>query len=175
MGDDRNAAIEVASEAVHRFPDRFRAEWLSVFAKKIGLATPDKDDAALIQTLLGRMETLRADFTNTFRALGTPDAKDEFVDPEGYLAWERDWRDRLSRDGTTPEARRAAMACANPALIPRNHRIEQAIAAAVGGDFAPFERLTEALRRPYDDDPASADLRRPPTEDEAVRQTFCGT
>jgi serine/tyrosine/threonine adenylyltransferase len=173
MGEDRDAAIEAATEAVHRFPDLYQAAWLGVFRAKIGLTTEEDEDAALLHTLLSRMETLKADFTNTFRALGTPAARDEFLDPSGYDAWERDWRARLAREEATPEGRRAAMERANPSVIPRTHRIEAAIAAGVAGDFTPFERLVEALARPFADSPE--DLRRPPAEDEVVRQTFCGT
>jgi serine/tyrosine/threonine adenylyltransferase len=175
MGEDRNAAIEAATEAVHRFPDRFQAEWLRVFRGKIGLATEEDGDAELAQRLLTRMETLRADFTNTFRALGTPAARDEFLDPQGFDAWEAEWRARLAREGASPEARREAILRANPAVIPRNHRVEEAIKAGVEGDFAPFHRLVEVLGRPFDDGPDITDLRRPPAEDEVVRQTFCGT
>ena len=175
MGEDRDTAIEAATEAVHRFPDRFQAEWLGVFRAKIGLATEEDEDAALIQTLLDRMETLRADFTNTFRALGTAAARDEFLDPAGFDAWEAEWRARLSREGASPASRIDGMGRANPAVIPRNHRIEEAIQAGVGGDLAPFHRLVEVLARPFDDRSEDADLRRPPAEDEVVRQTFCGT
>ncbi len=175
MGEDRNAAIDAATEAVHRFPDRFQAEWLAVFRRKIGLETEEDGDATLLHTLLSRMQTLQADFTNTFRALGTGAARDEFLEPEGYDAWEKDWRARLAREDTTPEDRATAMERANPAFIPRNHRIEEAIQAGVRGDYAPFGRLVDVLARPYDDQPENADLRRPPAADEVVRQTFCGT
>jgi uncharacterized protein YdiU (UPF0061 family) len=173
MGEDRDAAIAAATEAVHRFPGRFRTEWLSVFRAKLGLETAEDGDEELIETLLARMETLRADFTNTFRALGTQAARDEFLDPAGFDAWERDWRARLAREGARPEERLAAMKAANPSVIPRTHRIEEAIAAGVAGDFAPFERLVDVLAAPYAEAPA--DLRRPPAADEVVGQTFCGT
>ena len=65
--------------------------------------------------------------------------------------------------------------CSNPAVIPRNHRIEQMIEAAVGGDYAPFERMNEVLARPYEDQPDAEDLTRPPLADEVVQATFCGT
>ena len=67
------------------------------------------------------------------------------------------------------------MHAANPAFIPRNHRVEQMIEAAVGGDLAPFERLMGVLSHPYDDQPGAADLRRPPAASEVVHATFCGT
>ena len=175
MGEDRDAAIEAATASVHRFPDLFQAAWVATFRAKLGLATEEDEDAGLIDTLLSRMETLRADFTNTFRELGHPSARDEFLDPAGYDAWEQDWRARLAREGAAPEDRLPAMRRANPAVIPRTHRIEEVIAAGVTGDFAPFRRLAEVLARPFDDTPGSEDLRRPPAEDEVVRQTFCGT
>jgi serine/tyrosine/threonine adenylyltransferase len=175
MGEDRNSAIEAATASVHRFPDLFQSAWLATFRAKLGLGTEEDEDADLVQTLLSRMETLRADFTNTFRALGTPAARDEFLDPAGYDAWETDWRARLAREGSTPEERAAEMRRANPAVIPRTHRIEEAIAAGVAGDFAPFRRLALALARPFEEVSGMEDLRRPPAEDEVVRQTFCGT
>ena len=175
MGEDRDAAIEAATASVHRFPDLFQSAWTATFRAKLGLETEEDADADLINTLLSRMETLRADFTNTFRALGTPSARDEFLDPAGYDAWEQDWRTRLAREGATPEDRLPALRRANPAVIPRTHRIEDAIAAGVAGDFAPFRRLGLALARPFDDTPGVEDLRRPPAEDEVVSQTFCGT
>jgi serine/tyrosine/threonine adenylyltransferase len=175
MGDDRNAAIEAATEVVQGFADRFQAAWLDVFRAKIGLATAEDGDAELIQTLLTRMETLRADFTNTFRALGSDAARDAFLDPAGFDAWETEWRARLGREGAAPGERVDAMARVNPAVIPRNHRVEEAIRAGVAGDFTPFHRLVGVLARPFDDQPEAADLRRPPAEDEVVRQTFCGT
>jgi uncharacterized protein YdiU (UPF0061 family) len=171
----REAAIESATEAVHRFPDLFRDAWTDVFRRKLGLATFEDDDEALAAVLLDRMQTYQADFTNTFRAIGTPGARDEFVDPAAYDAWEGDWRARLAREGGDPEARRAAILAVNPAVIPRNHRIEEAIAAAVGGDLTAFERLLAATANPYADDPRFLDLRRPPAEDEEVLRTFCGT
>ena len=81
----------------------------------------------------------------------------------------------MAREGATPEDRVAAMRTVNPSLIPRTHRIEAAIEAGVDGDYAPFERLSEALAKPFAEPGDFADLTRPPTEDEIVPQTFCGT
>ena len=174
MGEDQNAAIEAATAAVHRFAEIYQAEWLTRFRAKLGLATAEDGDAELIETLLGRMATLRADFTRVFRGLAEGLARAEFAEPEAYDGWEAQWHARLAREGRSPAQAQAAMARVNPALIARNHRVEQAIAAAVAGDLAPFQRLTAALQRPYDappDDP----LRAAPAPDEVVRRTFCGT
>ena len=175
MGDDRDAAIEAATEAVHRFPTAFRAAWFKIFSAKIGLPDPVAEDAELIHQLLAVMEAGQADFTNTFRALGTSQARDEFSDRDAYDAWHRTWEERLAASGTTPADRVQAMAVVNPVIIPRNHRIEEAIQAAVTGNLAPFERLTIALESPFEDRSDIEDLRRPPSEQEVVHQTFCGT
>ncbi len=113
----------------------------------------------------------QADFTNTFRALPTGKARDQFSDPALFDAWEKDWTARLAVDSDA-EAR---MNAANPAFIPRNHRIEEMIEAAVAGDYAPFERLMTVLSRPFDDQPDHAELARAPLPDEIVPATFCGT
>jgi len=90
--------------------------------------------------------------------------------------WLERWRGRLSRDPQSAALRAAAMRRVNPAVIPRNHRIEQAIVAAVErDDFAPFETLSEVLSRPYDDGAPGDDYMQPPRMDERVLQTFCGT
>lgn len=167
--------VEAAQASVDRFADLFQAEWLAVFRAKIGLRTERDGDADLIHDLLRRMTGGQADFTNTFRALGTSVARDEFLDPTLYHDWEKNWVRRLSEEGATPDTRLPAMRRVNPALIPRNHRIEQAIAASLEGDFAPFERLQAALANPYDDPGPFGDLARAPGPDEIVAQTFCGT
>jgi uncharacterized protein YdiU (UPF0061 family) len=169
--DDKDAAVEEASALVHEMPGLLRAAWLDRFRAKLGLATADEGDAALITDLLARMTDNRADFTNTFRALGHDTARDQFLDPAAYDSWAEGYARRLAREAD-PAALRDAT---NPWVIPRNHRIEAMIAAAVGGDYAPFERLNTVLARPYDVQPDEAELTRPPAKDEVVAATFCGT
>ena len=171
MGE-RAAAIETATEAVHRFPAVFAEHWLARFRAKLGLTTAEDDDSALIQSLLDRMAQGGADFTNTFRALAGRDARGQFTDPGAHDTWAPVWQARLAREGATPGQAAERMARVNPAIIPRNHRVEQAIQAALHGDFAPFHTLTEALQTPFTE---NAELARPPTDGEAVTQTFCGT
>ncbi len=171
----REAAIEAATEAVHAFAPTYEAEWLARFRAKLGLATAEDGDGALAQDLLSRMATLGADFTRTFRGLATGAARAEFAEPEAWDGWAALWQARLAREGRGLDQAQAAAALANPALIPRNHRIEQAISAAVAGDMAPFGRLAAALARPFDLAPADADLALAPAPAEAVRRTFCGT
>jgi uncharacterized protein YdiU (UPF0061 family) len=168
---DQDAAIEEFTALVHAMPDRIEAEWQRAMGRKIGIGEAGAEDAPLIADLLARMAEGRADFTNTFRALGEGGARDQFLDPAAFDAWEAGWRARIAREADP----QAVMRAANPAVIPRNHRVEQMIEAAVGGDFGPFERLVDVLSRPFEDQPDAADLRRPPSRSEVVQATFCGT
>ena len=167
--------VEAAQAAIDRFPALFQAAWLKNYRAKLGLRSEDDGDADLVQGLLKVMGAGEADFTNVFRALGTPDVRDEIADRDAFEDWETLWRARLNREDATPEDRLAEMRRVNPAIIPRTHRIEEAIQAAVAGDLAPFERMNAALATPFAAPGEFDDLTRPPTESEAVPQTFCGT
>lgn len=134
--------------------------------------------------LLKRMAENRADFTLTFRTLCAaaerPEAdagvRDLFVDPTAYDAWAKDWRGRLSQEARDPAETAAAMRRVNPAFIPRNHRVEAMIEAAVErGDFAPFETLLTVLSRPYADQPDQAAFAMAPEDGGVGYRTFCGT
>ena len=168
---DKEAAVEEATGIVHAMPDLTRAQWLTRFRAKIGLTTAEDGDGDLIAGLLQRMAENQADFTNTFRSLGSNTARDQFTDPNAYDSWARDWQDRADREKDAAATLRAA----NPWIIARNHRVEEMISAAVRGDYAPFDRLSNALARPFEDQPERADLTRPPLPDEVVPATFCGT
>ncbi|TDK51976.1 protein adenylyltransferase SelO [Antarcticimicrobium luteum] len=169
--EDREAAVEEATEIVHAMPGAIEAEWLRLFRVKLALSDAQAGDQALIEDLLRRMAANQADFTNTFRALGSAVARDQFTDPAAYDGWEAAWRAR--RQGLGEAA--PLIAAANPAFIPRNHRLEQMIEAAVSGDYAPFHRMNAVLATPYEDQPEAEDLTRPPLPDEVVEATFCGT
>ena len=168
---DTEAAIEIFTRSVNAMPARIQDEWLQLFGRKIGIARAKAEDEALIAGLLDIMARNRADFTNTFRSLATGRPRDEFLDRADFDAWETGWRKRLEREDD-PETR---MRAANPAFIPRNHRVEEMIAAAVADDYAPFERLMRVLATPYADQPDARDLATPPEPHEIVQQTFCGT
>jgi len=160
---------------VHRFPDLYQAEWLWIFRAKIGLLQAEDGDADLIQDLLTRMGTARADFTNTFRALPTGRARDQFVDPGAFDDWDARWQARRARDGSGTKAQTRLMNATNPAVIARNHRVETAIQASVSGDYTPFLKLNQVLSRPFDLEAQDQAFTSPPEPGEEVRQTFCGT
>jgi len=145
---------------------------------KLGLTKPQDGDGALAFDLLARMAEGQADFTLTFRALSSakPEAaRDYFIDPARLDEWLMLWRARLAEDGTTDDARMRSMQAANPAFIPRNHRVEEVIQAAVAGDYAPFHKLGRVLAKPFDAQPENAAYQDPPKDDEVVARTFCGT
>jgi len=168
---DPEAGVEEASDIVNAMPELIRDEWRRVFCAKIGIAEPRDSDVGMAVDLLKRMAENQADFTNTFRALSDGTPRDQFTDPEVFDQWAGPWRARLEEEAD-PDA---VMRAANPVLIPRNHRIEAMINAAVQGDYAPFERLMAAYAKPFGADDAYEDLRRPPAMDEQVQATFCGT
>ncbi|MGR3541599.1 MAG: protein adenylyltransferase SelO [Hasllibacter sp.] len=170
---DREGAIPAYQEAVDGFAPLYQAEWLRLFRAKLGLSTPEEGDRALIEGLLGAMAEGRADFANAFRGLADGTAALAFDDPAAFEAWRPDWQARRARDPLDADGAAGLMRAHSPAIIPRNHRIEQAIAAAVRGDPAPFEALHAALADPYAAAPEG--YAAPPRPDEVVAATFCGT
>jgi uncharacterized protein YdiU (UPF0061 family) len=168
---DADKAVEEFTQLVHAMPEQLEADWRAAFGRKIGIAQATVQDDMLIHDLLDKMAENRADFTNTFRALGTEQARDQFLNPAAYDEWHAKWSARIASEAE-PEA---VMQSANPAFIPRNHRIEQMIEAAVSGDYAPMERLLTTLATPFTDQPNAADLAHPPAPSEVVQATYCGT
>ena len=181
---DSGRAIELASEVLATFTAQFADHWLAGMRRKLGLSAKEEADRALADDLLDAMHRNQADFTLTFRGLcdaaaeqpGETRVRGLFGNAGDYDHWAQRWRARLARESTPPAARVEAMRQANPAYIPRNHRVEQMIVAAVErGDFAPFEELLAVLSQPYQEQPAFAAYADPPQPNERVWQTFCGT
>jgi uncharacterized protein YdiU (UPF0061 family) len=184
MDADPQRAVDAATEVISNFGTLYADRWLAGMRGKLGLSTPEPGDRALAEDLLGAMHRNQADFTETFRELcaAARDPRDNgplrglMVDSRDFDDWVQRWRTRTAREAITPTARAESMQQANPAYIPRNHRVEQMIAAAVEhGNFRPFEELLQALLKPYVERPPFAAYRNPPQPDERVLQTFCGT
>ncbi|WP_290688958.1 MULTISPECIES: protein adenylyltransferase SelO [unclassified Haematobacter] len=172
MDGTEDAAVEAAEDALGGFAPIYQAEYLRLFRAKLGLRGAEDGDLDLIQSLLTLMAEGQADFTRTFRGLAEGTARDEFTDGAAFDRWTAIWQTRLARETGDPAE---VMRGANPWIIPRNHRVEEAIAAAVAEDYAPFERLTDALADPFTVRSGEADLARAPLKEEAVHLTFCGT
>jgi serine/tyrosine/threonine adenylyltransferase len=177
-------AVELANEAISAFPLRFEEHWLAGMRNTLGLASNKDGDFELAQALLRAMHENGADFTLTFRRLCAAAADEKadanvrilFANPAAYDEWAAMWRSRLAADTLDPTARAQTMRAINPAFIPRNHRVEQALNAAIEhGDFSPFAEMLTVLSRPYEDQAAFADYANTPQADERVFRTFCGT
>ena len=184
LAEDEDGAVKAAQNAIDAFGARFETAWARGLSCKLGLLGSRPDDPSLARDLLQRMAENRADFALTFRRLcdagdgseGSAAVRGLFADPSAFDDWESKWRHRIAEEGGEPNLRRAAMRAANPAFIPRNHLVEEAIEAAVNdGDFAPFETLLEVLSTPFDDQPDFARYADPPRPEQVVHQTFCGT
>jgi serine/tyrosine/threonine adenylyltransferase len=184
LGEAQDKAIEEAQTALGNFAETFDAAYQAGLRKKLGLFTAREDDRALAQDLVDAMAKNQADFTLTFRrlsdaALAPADdgkVRELFVDPTAYDEWAGRWRQRIGDEPQDPAARQTAMRSVNPAFIPRNHRIEAVIEAAVNrDDYTPFEKLLTVLSKPYQDQPAFAGYAEAPEPHQRVLQTFCGT
>ncbi|CCD98559.1 protein adenylyltransferase SelO [Bradyrhizobium sp. STM 3809] len=180
---DKDQAIKQAEAALDGFATQFTDAHQAGLRRKLGLFTKTEGDQPLAQALFDAMAAAKADFTLTFRRLsdaaGSGDLGEVralFEDPTGFDEWAGRWQQRLAAEPQSPAERREAMRKVNPAFIPRNHRIEAVITAAVeNDDYRPFEELHAVLANPYDDQPDFAAYTQPPEPEERVLQTFCGT
>jgi uncharacterized protein YdiU (UPF0061 family) len=184
LAADETASVAEAEAALAGYAPRFETAYHSGLNRKLGLGEVREDDPALAGDLLKRMAENQADFTLTFRTLCAaaerPEAdgpvRDLFVNPTAYDAWAARWRDRLAQEARSPAETAAAMRAVNPAFIPRNHRVEEMIAAAVErSDFAPFAAFLDVLSRPYADQPDHAHYAEAPEGGGVGYLTFCGT
>ena len=184
IDDDADRAVAQATELLERFPERYEAEWLAVMRAKLGLHRPAPDDKALIETLLTAMHRGHADFTLSFRRLAdvveNPEAEASLVAlferPAEMAGWLEEWRQRLAQEAQPQSDLARQMRLVNPAFIPRNHRVQQAITAAMEeNDYSLFETLLEVVTHPFDDQPGREEYSYPAEPSEQVFRTFCGT
>jgi uncharacterized protein YdiU (UPF0061 family) len=176
---DESRAIASATEVVQTFPTKYEHYWLKGMRAKLGLVSEEEADLNLATTFLVAMEGKKVDYTLAFRYLA--DAvlgKEEpiralFTDPSAYDLWSGHWRARLAREAMAPLARAQAMRRVSPAFIPRNHRVEEALSAAVErSDYAPFDTLLNILSRPFEDQPEFAAFAESPPEGRGRYRTY---
>ncbi|MBL8797938.1 MAG: YdiU family protein [Planctomycetia bacterium] len=169
-------AVAAAMSVLGDYPARFEHHWRAGMRRKLGLQTEESGDADLMQALLRWMQQARADFTNTFRALssGEPLTGDRYQE-QAFQDWYERWQQRLRRDDRPLTAAYEAMRAVNPVIIPRNQRVEEALAAAEEhDDLSAVQDLLAALELPYVARPELAKYQEAPTDDSTYR-TFCGT
>jgi uncharacterized protein YdiU (UPF0061 family) len=176
---DPEKAIPLAVEVLEDFPVLFERHWLDGMRKKLGLVRDEPGDAELIQSLLTWMQKAKADYTNTFRDLSSEELPvEDLYRDAAFREWHSRWNERLGREAGPKANSLALMRSVNPAVIPRNHRVEEALAAAEEhDDLSVLHQLLEALANPYEQHPPQdryAYYRTPPA-DECGYRTFCGT
>ena len=183
LAGDSERAVALATEVIDAFPGLFTAALLRGQRAKLGLVQEQVDDAALSEDWLALLEAHRVDFTLAWRRLAAAATGDAaplralFGEPEAIDGWLARWRLRCAAEAGDAEGRARAMRDQNPLVIARNHRVEEALAAAVeDDDLGPFEALLAALERPFTEGPDTAYYAEPaPPEVTACYQTFCGT
>lgn len=179
--EDQENANMLASEIINGFAETYTELFVQGMRAKIGLASQRDSDAELINDLFSNLEGQNVDFTDFFRALAgaargdRKEAESLFDDAEPFRRWLTRWEDRLGAEAQSPAKRADAMDLVNPIYIPRNHRIEEALAAAEGGNFAPFETLLDILSDPYTKRLGLENYEGPAPADFGPYKTFCGT
>ncbi len=178
IDEDAQAAVGLATPLLEAFPTLFESYWLAAYRGKMGLSLASDGDKILIQDWLDLLHKNAVDFTTAYRSISNADVgslRALFIDHQAFDEWHQRWQVRLAQENIPVTERRRGMLSANPAYIPRNHRVEQVIVAALAGDFAPFHKLVQVLEKPFDDQPEFAAYQTPPLDNELVSQTFCGT
>jgi uncharacterized protein YdiU (UPF0061 family) len=184
LATNQEEAVEYAKEALADFTPRFQASHDAEFRRKLGLFEVTDANDQITAALLQTMAEQSADFTLTFRDLSNcepaqsetmNETRARFDDPKAFDDWAKTWRERLDAEARDPHQRRVGMRAANPAFIPRNHRVQEVIDAAEGGDLGPMEDLLTVVTQPFSDHSGLEHLALAPLPHEIVRETFCGT
>jgi uncharacterized protein YdiU (UPF0061 family) len=185
LDDDKSAAVAMAQTAINGFAAQYENAYATIMLKKVGLNESNTDNHALIDELLQLMAEAGADYTLTFRSLAervNPDWKESagvheiFELPDNLMPWIVRWQARLALAETDNAMQQQMMFSVNPVFIPRNHLVEEAIVTATtDNNFQPFNQLVDVLATPYLYNAKFSRYALPPTPDQIVLKTFCGT
>ena len=170
IDDGKERAVELATNVIHGFIDRFNAAWLEGMRAKLGLVTSHPADSELVNDLFELLHQQQLDFTIFFRSLSA------FVTPPGFDDWTLRWTQRIRDEERDLVDVATDMDSLNPIYIPRNHLVEEALAAASDDDdLAPLHRLLAAVTRPFEKRAGFDRYAEPDLTLAAGYQTFCGT
>ena len=173
---DEKIAVGMAEETLQLFTLRFQHHWLAGMRRKLGLFTEESADADLFKGLLDWMQSSARDYTLTFAELSHDTSVAAETPPdETFVRWRETWQARLGRQPQSAEESQQLRQANNPAVIPRNHLVEAALAAATQGDLAPMERLLEVLAQPFNYSRPADEFNQPAPSGNPGYQTFCGT
>lgn len=177
LDENEEQAVQLAQDAISNFERLYKSLWLSGMRAKLGLFNEEPQDESLVVGLLDMLQKYRADYTNTFRTLTLDKMEDTVLcGTSEFTQWNERWQARLGRQQEPKASALQFMRKSNPAVIPRNHRVEEALEAAVNeGDFSVMDRLLDALKSPYAYSPEQEEYVTLPVESTRPYQTFCGT
>ncbi|MGE7978248.1 protein adenylyltransferase SelO [Psychrobacillus sp. NPDC093200] len=177
LHEEQEEAIRQAQEVLSAYPEYFQANYLNGMRVKLGLFNKKGEDLSLIHELLELIEKYNADYTNTFRALTMEKLEEnELFKSDKFAQWQTKWSERLEKQQESKHESIELMKQHNPTIIPRNHRVEEALDAAVEkGDYHVMEKLLAALKNPYDYSADNLEYTELPPKTSGGYQTYCGT
>jgi len=176
ISEDKNTGVQIATEIVNSFSEIYQKNWLEMMRKKLGLVGEEKNDEKLIVNLLNWMHKNKADYTNTFCFLMNQNSmNNKIYNDQIFLDWKKQWQDRLKINKSSAEESLKLMRSNNPLVIPRNHKVEEALEFANNGDLDPVKNLLKILEKPYDDKKEISKYQLPPPPSNKIYKTFCGT
>ncbi|MDB4081588.1 YdiU family protein [Candidatus Pelagibacter sp.] len=174
IDDNKDKAVEIATETMNTFEEIYEEKWLNMMRDKLGLFGEDINDQMLIMELLKWMNNNKADYTNTFCFLMNEQfSNKEIYNDKNFLTWKEKWNNRLKLNNNSQEKYLKLMHSVNPLVIPRNHKVEEALKAANDNDIKPMNDLTKILEKPYEAQEKISEYQFPDNDNEY--QTFCGT
>ena len=175
INDNKNKAIEIASESINNFEKIYEEKWINMMKNKLGLIGSDEKDKYLILDLLTWMHEKKADYTNTFCYLmNLGSIQDIVYQDENFKDWYEKWKERLYRNNISNDKSIKLMKEANPLVIPRNHKVEDVLESAENNDIDPIKKFLEILKKPYTERTDISSYQYP-SNTEKKYQTFCGT
>lgn len=176
INEDKDKAINMATETINTFEIIYEKKWLNMMRDKLGLFGEDTKDQVLILDLLTWMHQNKADYTNTFCFLMNEKVKDdEIYNNKNFLLWKKRWEERLKINNNSPDKFLKLMRAVNPIVIPRNHKVEEALDAANNDDLTLLKRLTKVLEKPYQNQKDISEYQLVAPSGAQKYQTFCGT
>jgi len=176
IDNDKDKAIKIATETINGFAELYKKNWFEMMRKKLGLLGKELKDEGLIIDLLTWMHQNKADYTNTFCYLMNEKIKeDKIYSNQGFISWKQQWQERLKLHKNSPEKSLKLMHSANPLVVPRNHKVEEALEAANNDDLNPMKNLLKVLEKPYENQEGIGEYQSPAPPTNEKYQTFCGT
>ena len=177
LDENVDRAVETAQGAISKYNDLYNEYWYTGMRAKLGIFNAEEDDEKLIQSLLNMMKRFKADYTNTFRNLTLGNLSDmEMFESEEFKKWYELWQERLTRQGKLKEDVKQLMEKSNPVVIPRNHRVEEALETAVkNNDYSVMQSLLDALKNPYNYSNINEYYSELPRTTSCPYKTYCGT